>query len=144
MWNKNIGAAAIIVNDNGGVLLVKHTYGHLNWELPGGTAEAGESPDETVLREVREETGLDVAVLHLTGYYHDAGADFLHFVFRCEVRDGEATPRPDLAEVSECRYWPLGALPRPISDFTMRRIQDAIAGVKFRPPSRIGPRVWLE
>jgi 8-oxo-dGTP diphosphatase len=144
MRNKRIGAAAVIVNDEGGVLLVKHTYGRLNWELPGGTGESGESPDETVLREVREETGLDVAVLHLTGYYHDAEADFLHFVFLCEVRDGDAAPRPDLAEVSECRYWPRGALPRPISDFTMRRIQDAFAGVKFRRPSRVGPRVWLD
>jgi 8-oxo-dGTP diphosphatase len=102
------------------VLLVKQTYGRLNWELPGGAAEAGESPDETVLR---EEAGLDVAVLHLTGYYHDAEADFLHFVFLCEMRAGAAAPRPDLTEVSECRYWPPGALPRPISDFTIRRIK---------------------
>ncbi len=142
--NKKIGAAAVIVDGEGRVLLVKQTYGHLNWDLPGGAAEAGESPDETVLREVREETGLDVTVLHLTGYYHDAEADFLHFVFLCELRDRDAAPRPDLAEVSECGYWPPGALPRPISDFTIRRIQDAVAGVKFRLPTRVGPRVWLE
>jgi 8-oxo-dGTP pyrophosphatase MutT (NUDIX family) len=117
------------------------TYGHLNWELLGGAAEAGESPDETALR---EETGLAVAALYLTGYYYDVEADFLHFVFRCEVRDGDATPRPDNAEVSECRYWSPGALPRPISDFTIRRIQEAVAGVTFPLPSRVGPRVWLE
>jgi len=99
--NKKIGAAAVIVDGEGRVLLVKQTYGHLNWDLPGGAAEAGESPDETVLQEVREETGLDVAVLHLTGYYHDAEADFLHFVFLCELRDRAAAPRPDLAEVSD-------------------------------------------
>jgi len=93
---------------------------------------------------VREETGFDVSVLHLTGYYHDAEADFLHFVFLCEVRTRDAAPRPDLAEVSECRYWPRSALPRPISDFTIRRIEDAIAGVEFRLPSHVGPRVWLE
>jgi 8-oxo-dGTP diphosphatase len=57
MRNRRIGAAAVIVNDEGGVLLVKQTYGRLNWELPGGAGEAGESPDETVLRGVREETG---------------------------------------------------------------------------------------
>jgi 8-oxo-dGTP pyrophosphatase MutT (NUDIX family) len=144
MRNRRIGAAAVIVNDEGGVPLVKQTYGRLNWELPGGAGEAGESPDETVMREVREEAGLDVAVLHLTGYYHDAEADFLHFVFLCEMRVGDTAPRPDLIEVSECRYWPPGALPRPISDFTIRRIQDAVAGVKFRLPTRVGPRVWLD
>jgi 8-oxo-dGTP pyrophosphatase MutT (NUDIX family) len=53
MRNRRIGAAAVIVNDEGGVPLVKQTYGRLNWELPGGAGEAGESPDETVLREVR-------------------------------------------------------------------------------------------
>jgi 8-oxo-dGTP diphosphatase len=144
MENKSIGAAAVIVNADGGVLLVKQTYGRLNWELPGGAAEIGESPDETVVREVREETSLDVAALHLTGYYHDGGADFLHFVFVCEIRAPDAVPRPDLTEVSECRYWPPDALPRPISDFTVRRIQDAVAGVRFRLPSHVGPRVWLE
>jgi 8-oxo-dGTP diphosphatase len=142
--SKKIGAAAIIVDDHGSVLLVKQTYGRLNWELPGGAAEAGESPEETAVREVREEAGLDVAVLHLTGYYHDTDTDFLHFAFLCEDRAGHAVPRPDLAEVSECGYWPSDALPRPISDFTIRRIHDALAGVRFRLPSHVGPRVWLE
>jgi 8-oxo-dGTP diphosphatase len=65
-------------------------------------------------------------------------------VFSCEVCDGDAVPRADLTEVSECRYWPRYALPRPISDFTVRRIKDAVAGVKPGLPSRVGPRVWLE
>jgi hypothetical protein len=93
---------------------------------------------------VQEETGLVVIARHLTGYYHDADAHFLHFVFVCELRDPDAIPRPDSVEVSECRYWPPDALPRPISDFTMLRIQDAVAGVKFRLPRRVAPRVWLE
>jgi 8-oxo-dGTP diphosphatase len=144
MRNKSIGAVAVIFDDDGAVLLVKQTYGRLNWELPGGAADAGESPDQTALREVREETGLVVAARHLTGYYHDAEADFLHFVFLCDVSNGDGTPGADLTEVSECRYWPPGALPRPMSDFTMRRIQEAVAGVKFPLPIRVGPRVWLE
>jgi 8-oxo-dGTP diphosphatase len=130
--NKKIGAAGVILDIDGGVLLVKQTYGRLSWELPGGGAEAGESPDDTVLRGVQEETGLAVAVLHLTGYYYyDAAADFLHFVCRCEVRDGDGVPRADLTEVSECRYSSRDALPRPISDFAVRRIEDAVAGIKF-------------
>jgi 8-oxo-dGTP diphosphatase len=80
----------------------------------------------------------------MKGYYFDTAADFLHFVFRCEVSDRDAIPRADLTEVSECRYWPRDALPRPISDFTVRRIDDAVAGIKFGLPHRVGPRVWLE
>jgi 8-oxo-dGTP pyrophosphatase MutT (NUDIX family) len=130
-----IGAAGVILDVDGRVLLVKQTYGLLNWELPGGAAEAHESPDDTVLREVREETGLAVTALHLTGYYYDPEADFLHFVFRCGVCDGDSVPRADLTEVSECRYWPRCALPRPISDFTVRRIEDAVVGIKFGLPT---------
>jgi 8-oxo-dGTP diphosphatase len=51
-----LGAAAIILKVNT-VLLVRHSYGKLNWELPGGWNEPGESLIDTVVREVREETG---------------------------------------------------------------------------------------
>jgi 8-oxo-dGTP diphosphatase len=46
------GSAAVILNDAGHVLLVKHTYGRLNWELPGGGAEPNESMMATAVREV--------------------------------------------------------------------------------------------
>src|SRR5258708_35183738 len=92
--NKKIGAAAVIVDGEGRVLLVKQTYGHLNWDLPGGAAEAGEPPDETVLREGREETGLDATVLHLTGFHHDPEADLVQFVFLSDLRRREPAPSP--------------------------------------------------
>lgn len=41
---KNVGAAAFIVDGEGRVLLVKHTYGRLNWELPGGGGAALSGP----------------------------------------------------------------------------------------------------
>ena len=144
MKNKGIGAAAFIVNDKGEVLLVKHTYGRLNWELPGGGAETNESPVETALREVREETGLVVVARHMTGCYYVPENDSLHFVFWCEPKDPAAAPVPDRAEISECRYWSPDTLPHPISDWTVRRINDAIAGNTFGLPTRIGKRVWLE
>lgn len=51
---KLVGAAALILDQAGRVLLLKHTYGKLHWDLPGGGAEANESAAETALREVRE------------------------------------------------------------------------------------------
>lgn len=144
MKSKGIGAAAFIVNEEGSVLLVRHTYGRLNWELPGGGAESDESPVETALREVREETGLDVVAHHLTGCYYAPGNDSLHFVFWCEQKDASALPVPDRAEISECKFWSAEALPRPISDWTVLRIQDALAGKKFELPTTIGERIWLE
>jgi 8-oxo-dGTP diphosphatase len=139
-----MGAAAIILNTAGEVLLVKHTYGQCNWEIPGGRAEEGESPVTTAIREVREETGLDVVAQSMTGYYYDASAGGLHFVFRCEVQDGTNPAMLDGEEVSECRYWSPNALPRPISDFTVLRVHDALSGANYPLPTIIGPRQWLE
>jgi 8-oxo-dGTP diphosphatase len=115
----------------------------LNWELPGGAAETGQSPDGTVLREILEETGLDAVVLHMTGYYYYYYYAAATSCTSCSLRgrDRDAVPRADLTEVSECRDWPRYALPRPISDFTVRRIEDAVAGSKFALPTHIGPRV---
>ena len=47
---KRMGAAAVILNASKQVLLVKHSYGRLNWELPGGAAEAGESVADAAVR----------------------------------------------------------------------------------------------
>src|SRR5262245_13725409 len=55
-----LGAACVIVDAAGRVLLVHHTYGALNWEIPGGLVDAGESPDDAAIRELREETGMHV------------------------------------------------------------------------------------
>ena len=144
MKSKGIGAAAFITDRNGNVLVLKHTYGRLNWELPGGGAEANESPVETALREVREETGLIVTARHMTGMYYAPDNDSVHFVFWCERLDSDAIPCADLAEISECRFWPPDALPRPISDWTIRRIEDALSGNLDGLPIEIGARIWLE
>ena len=139
---KKLGAAAIILNDAGHVLLVKQSYGYLNWEIPGGGAEIGESVVETVLREVREETGLLVEAERITGVYYEPELDLLSFAFFCRRSDENAEFRPD-AEVTECAYWPPTALPRPISDFTIRRIEEALAGEIQILPVSIGPRQWF-
>ena len=47
------GAALVIFDSAGRVLLVHHTYGPLNWELPGGVAEPGEDPASAARRELR-------------------------------------------------------------------------------------------
>ncbi len=137
------GAAAIILNDEGHVLLVKQSYGHLNWDLPGGGAESGESIVETALREVREETGLRVVAERTTGVYCEPATDFLHFVFLCRRVGTKAEFRFD-AEVTECGYWSPHDLPRPISDFTVQRIQDALSGESQLLPVSVGPRQWLK
>ena len=54
------GATAIIVNDKGQILLQSRAYND-RWGLPGGCQELGERFEDTVIREVKEETNLDVS-----------------------------------------------------------------------------------
>jgi 8-oxo-dGTP pyrophosphatase MutT (NUDIX family) len=140
---RRMGAAAVILDADGRVLLVRHTYGPLNWELPGGASEPGESIVDTALREVREETGLEARAERLTGIYYDLEYDAHHFVFRCSV-SSDARAAATSAEISVCDYWPAAALPRPISDFTIRRITDALDGAAVVLPTAIPARAWLE
>jgi ADP-ribose pyrophosphatase YjhB (NUDIX family) len=58
---------AVVVNE-GGLLLVHRADNDL-WALPGGGHEVGESIEDTVVREVKEETGMDVQVTGLVGLY---------------------------------------------------------------------------
>jgi ADP-ribose pyrophosphatase YjhB (NUDIX family) len=62
--------SAVIVNDAGEVLLIHKTDNDL-WALPGGGHDIGESIADTVVREVKEETGYDVEVLSIVGTYTD-------------------------------------------------------------------------
>lgn len=63
---------AIVQDDQGRVLLIHKTDNDL-WALPGGGHEIGESIAETVVREVKEETGYDVEVTGVTGTYTNPG-----------------------------------------------------------------------
>jgi 8-oxo-dGTP diphosphatase len=138
------GAATVIVRDDK-VLLVHHTYGELNWELPGGGADPNESAEEAARREALEETGVTLAIERMTGVYWEPQGAFghHHFVFRAALAPGSPEPRPaDPKEISECGWFAPHALPRPLSDFTARRIEDALsdrpAGVFVVPERR-----WL-
>src|SRR4030042_310951 len=65
----NIRAAAIIVKDDQILLMHRVKKGKEYWVLPGGGVEEGETPEETVLREIKEETSLSVRLVKLL--YHD-------------------------------------------------------------------------
>lgn len=144
MDHKQVSVTALIRDDQGRVLLVKQTYGHLNWELPGGKVEAKESLVDAVVREVWEEAGLHVEADHVAGLYDEQDLDFLHVVFACHAIEPSLEPRADLGEVSACGYWALDALPRPISGYTVRRIQEALQSSNRALPIIIRERHWFE
>ncbi|MFD7843520.1 NUDIX domain-containing protein [Nocardia sp. NPDC059764] len=64
------GGSALVVDDAGRVLMQRRGDSG-NWSLPGGIMELGETLADCVIRETREETGLDIEVTGLLGIYTD-------------------------------------------------------------------------
>jgi 8-oxo-dGTP diphosphatase len=138
---KAIGSAVVMTDPAGRVLLVRRAYPPFDWVLPGGNAEAGESPNETAIREVREETGIDVELERMTGVYYQAdhrAGEFIHFVFGSAL-EAEAPIRPDPKEVAEYGFFPPNALPEPISASTRQRLLDALLPEPLRLPVTLAP-----
>lgn len=64
-----VGASALILDETGERMLLTRRTDNGRWCLPGGRIDPGESLAETCVREVREETGLEVEVVRLVGVY---------------------------------------------------------------------------
>ena len=58
---KEKSCGAVIFNNEDKVLIVKHNAGH--WDFPKGHMEAGETEKQTALREVKEETKIDIHII---------------------------------------------------------------------------------
>jgi ADP-ribose pyrophosphatase YjhB (NUDIX family) len=64
------GGSALVVDDHGRVLMQRRSDSG-NWSLPGGIMDIGETLGQCVIREVKEETGLDIELTGLLGIYTD-------------------------------------------------------------------------
>lgn len=83
----SVSVAAIVFDSDGRVLLIQRRDNQ-HWEPPGGVLELGETPEEGVQREVREETGIEVRVRSLSGVYKNMTKAVVALVFSCEVEAG--------------------------------------------------------
>ena len=84
----SVSVAAVITDDQGRALLIqRRDNGH--WEPPGGVLELGETIEDGLRRETREETGLDVEPIALTGAYKNMTRGIIALVFRCKITGGE-------------------------------------------------------
>ncbi len=116
-----IGVYALIFN--GESILLAHRRDIDWWNLPGGGMEAGETVDEAIIREVREETGLKVRVEQLVGVYSKPQKQEVVLTFRCAVIGGTLC---ETEESRECRYFLPSALPANTLPKHRQRIEDAL------------------
>ena len=87
------GVRVIVQNDEGKILMVKQVHPERTvWMVPGGGIEEGETAAEAVVREMREETGLDVTVgpmiFHVEEVSEKRGQRFVNF-FMANVSGGD-------------------------------------------------------
>jgi len=101
-------AAAVVFNDEHKILLVKMTYQQYHpWGLPGGSLEYSETPEDGVVREVHEETGLEVEVERLL-LVKTWSPDKVGLYYLCRIKAGKFQPSD---EVSEYGYFSMADLP---------------------------------
>lgn len=103
-----VGAVAVILNDAGQVLLFHHTYRKGQpWGLPGGWLNHEEESFDTIVRELREEAGITIAVERLLYAGTSKQYPRVDIAYLCRHVAGEFRPS---AEVSEARYVDLESL----------------------------------
>ncbi len=129
-----VGVAALVLDDQNRVLLLKHTYrGSRPWGLPGGGLKPGESLEECVERELMEETGLKVEAEHLLSAAAHYDRRLVDMIFSCRVLPGYdlSTFKPN-AEVVEARFFARDELPQGMSWGQRRLVSIALAQAEER------------
>jgi ADP-ribose pyrophosphatase YjhB (NUDIX family) len=107
--NSLVPAASAIVTDVQGRILLHRRRDNEQWALPGGVMELGESLSDCVVREVREETGLDVEPVRIVGIYSDPRHVFAYddgevrqefsICFECRITGGDQSVSDESYEV---------------------------------------------
>lgn len=114
-------AAFALIYDADARVLLCHRRDVDVWNLPGGALEGGELPDEAVVREVMEETSLEVAVSRLVGIYGKQDRDEIVFVFECHILRGSPASSD---ESNAAEYFNIHSLPHNTIPKHVERIQD--------------------
>jgi 8-oxo-dGTP pyrophosphatase MutT (NUDIX family) len=128
-------AATALVRDEAGRVLLQRRGDTADWGLPGGAVELGERVDQTVIHEVREETGLEVEPVRVIGVYSDDDfwltypngdqVKIVSVLFECRVVGGQLQAN-GVESLDVCFFAP-DALP-PLPKRHARRVRDGLAG----------------
>ena len=115
-----ISVFGIIKNEENRVLLCLRNDYNI-WNLPGGGLEKGETPWQGIIREVKEETGLNIEVIKLIGVYSKPNKDEIVFSFECNIIDGELILNE---EAKDIKYFSLDKIPENTVVKQVERIKD--------------------
>ena len=133
-------AAAVALFDSIGNILLLRRKDNDKWTMPGGTLDFGESLTDCAIREVREETGLQIRITGLIGTYTDPHILIAYsdgevrqeftFVYGAEIESGELNIDN---ESKEAAWVPLSsAVELPLAESQRRRLKDVMQYQKER------------
>ena len=125
---RTLGVRGLVVDEEGAVLLVRHSYGPPAWHLPGGGVKRRESLYDALRRELGQEVGVEVTgPVQLLGTYsnlREGKSDHISVFVVTEWRRDSAAD----AEIAETGFFPPDALPPATSPGTRRRLEEWRAG----------------
>jgi 8-oxo-dGTP pyrophosphatase MutT (NUDIX family) len=122
-----VNGVKCVLTDRDRVLLVRHTYGHRGWDLPGGSIKRGEAPATAAGREMNEELGLTIDDWRALGEFTvnvDRRLDRVN-CFQAELSD--AALRIERGELEDARWFPRQALPTDLGRYARRILARALA-----------------
>lgn len=117
-----VGVGAVICDEAGRVLLLRRGVQARNeqgmWACPGGALTVGESLQEAIVREVREECGLAIVVRCQLGAFDHLlpdGTQWVSIAYLAQVGDGGEPVVQEPGKCSACAWFVLDGLPEPLS-----------------------------
>ncbi|WP_417417020.1 NUDIX domain-containing protein [Hoeflea sp.] len=119
-----LGVRAAAFDADGRVFLVRHSYVP-GWHMPGGGVERGETFNQALTKELREEGNLEISgQAELFAVYFNSGTsrrDHVAF-YRCTVT--QTAPKRADREIVESGFFALDALPEGVTAATRRRLEE--------------------
>ena len=100
--------AAMIFDEQGRILLFKHTYRKFEWGIPAGGLEYGEQPENAIVREFFEETGMQIEVEKLLLAESSKEDRNISLIYLCKIVSGTFR---ESSEISEMKYFDVNDLP---------------------------------
>lgn len=122
--NHLVSCAALVTNDTGKILLVKSPW--RGWEYPGGLIEPGETFRQALMREVKEEAGIEIEITGFIGICKNVEKDIVNIDFTARYLSGDLHTSEESTEV----IWatPEEAMERITFPLTKKRLKNMLSG----------------